>query len=168
MKEMTRVATKGSWVRMIVNTSAGSSGMRRIHACLGVSSSWFGTWAGGGAMAVVVLMPEPPSRSGCLQVSVGGGCGLWSLLVGHPDLGGEFLALVQGVGDAELSGDCAGDVLGDLRTQRRELWDVDELDADGGSGLHPGVGGVGFGDGRLGGLGECRGGLQVLRILIRG
>src|SRR6478752_4875998 len=104
MKEMTRVATKGSWVRMIVNTSAGSSGMRRIHACLRVSSSWFGTCAGGGAMAVVVLMPEPPSQGGCLQVSVDAGGGWWSLLVGHPDLGGEFLALVERLGHAELSG----------------------------------------------------------------
>src|SRR6476659_4910711 len=117
MNEITRVATKGSWVRTVVSTRAGRSGVRR---------------------------------------------GWWSLLVGHPDLGGEFLALVERLGHAELSGDRAGDVLGDLRSQRREFWDVDELDADGGSGLNTGIGGVGPGDGRLGGLGNRSGSLKVL------
>src|SRR5690242_3341942 len=132
MNEMTRVATNGSWVTMIMNTRAGSNGARRAQARLRAPRD------GCGLASVVelvcsateVMMPSP----------------LCPGLVPLGDVLGQPLPPFQGLVDRHLTGDRRAHVLRHLGAQVGELGDVDELDADRRPRLDAGVARVGAGD----------------------
>src|SRR3954470_18132361 len=180
MNEMTSVATKGSWVTMIVKISAGSRGARRAQSAErrsapsprggGVPS------AGRSARSRVTLMPllsgdSMPDGVVAARAPAGGGPSLHSLRLPRPVEGGdvvsELLSPVERVGDGHLSRDRRADVLGDLRAEIGELRDVDELDARRRARLDPRVVRVGAQDRLERGLGERRRLLDVRGVLVR-
>src|SRR5437764_194112 len=141
---MTKVATKGSWVMMIVNTSAGSSGARRAHSaarfgprCAEVASGRSRVWV---AMSLALVLGR--------------------------DLLGQCLSRRQRGVHSGRSGYRGADLLRHLGAQVGELGDVDELDAQRRPRLHARVLRVGAADGVLGLLGERTGFLDVVRVAV--
>src|SRR3954453_18842186 len=63
MKEMTRVATNGSWVTMIMKTRAGISGARRAHALLRALRDGCGSASVGEVVCSATEVMAHPSRA---------------------------------------------------------------------------------------------------------
>src|SRR5919107_6201189 len=122
MNDTISVTTNGSWVTMIVNTSAGSSGARRAQSAdrrsapPGGGPGGRGGVGGGGCsprprpvwrVLVLIALPSPgvvlPARSLRLP-----------LLVALGDVRGELLSPGQHVVDGHPPGDRGADVLGHL------------------------------------------------------
>src|SRR5690242_21871275 len=115
MNEMISVKTNGSWVTRIMKISAGRSGARR-------------------AQSPAARRALPPPEAGAVVPAPAWGSravltsALASLLVLGGHLFGGLLALVERLVDRLLSGDGGADVLGNPRSEVRELGDADELD----------------------------------------
>src|SRR5690242_9903009 len=160
MNEITSVTRNGSWVRMMVKISAGSSGARRAHSPERRSAD-DGTPgpapAPGRPVSTATLMMVPlVSSSARASPSL---VLPRSVPFGH--VVRQLLPAFQGFGHAHLAGDRRADVLGHLGAQPRELRDVDELDARRRPWLHPRVQRVGVLDRALG---RCRESLCLVQI----
>src|SRR3954452_10864381 len=183
MNEMTSVATKGSWVTMIMKISAGSSGARRAQSADRRSAPPAGGPGGRTSSRLrsrVVLIAAPPGRGKVRAARhTRRAKGWWRssgrlpLPVTRGDVVGQFLAPVERLLHGHPAGDGRADVLGHPRAEVGELGDADELDAGRRARLHAGVvriGGPDRVDRRLregGGLREVVGVLVGRRPLAR-
>src|SRR5215207_8116110 len=110
MNEMTSVATNGSWVTTIMNTSAGSSGARRAQ-----SAARRGRLGGPGGVAEPVPPAPVFSTARVIVVSpFGAVAGSEPRPIALGDVLGQLLAPLQRLVDAHLAGDRRADPLGDL------------------------------------------------------
>src|SRR4051794_15488018 len=147
MNEMTSVATKGSWVTMIMKISAGSSGPRRAQSADRRSAPPSGGPGGRTSSRLrsrVVLIAAPPG-GGMVRAArhTRRATGWWwrssgrpSLAVARSDVVGQLLAPVERLLHGHPAGDGRADVLGHPRAEVGELGDADELDAGRGARLH--------------------------------
>src|SRR4051812_46573691 len=125
MNEIPSVATNGSWVRMMVKISAGSSGARRAQSPEGrrEGRAW--------AVAPAARRPLPTATligpllsgvlSGAARASGCGGGRSWAepCLVALGDVRRELLSPIEGLFDAHLSCNGRTDVLRHLGPQCR-------------------------------------------------
>ena len=179
--EMTSVATNGSWVTMIMKTSAGSSGARRTHAsCPARRSARVARWSTALAVSAVVLRSchalAPPAR---WPARPGECC-----TVGHgpaatsPGLGGLLLLVAGGLARPSDPGSAPRrplvcPAIAALMSWRHlvpevgELRDVDELDAGRrAAAARPGWPGRRVSIASSVGSANARGDLQVVRVRV--